>query len=119
MQKIVVLSVTEAEIIALVQCVQEILYVMKVLKSMMLEVELPMIIEVDNKGAVDLVNGWSSGGGTKHMNVRKMFLRELKEQGVLSIKWQPTKENESDIFTKNVDNATFDRHLLAFVDNNK
>ena len=47
----------------------------KVLESIMLKVELPMIVEVDNKGAVDLVCGWSNSGGTKHMDVRIMYLR--------------------------------------------
>ena len=27
-----------------------------------------MIVYSDNKGAVDLINGWSIGGGTKHMD---------------------------------------------------
>ena len=115
MQKIVALSVTEAEIIALVQCVQEMMYMKKVLESILLKVELPMIVEVDNKGAVDLVNGWSSSGGTKHMDVRIMYLRELKEKKILKVEWQPTKENEADVFTKNVDGATFERHLGALV----
>ena len=39
MQKIVALSVTEAEVIAIVQCVQEIMYVKKVLEGMNLKVE--------------------------------------------------------------------------------
>ena len=44
MQKIVAISVTEAEVIALVQCVQELMYMLKVLQSMLLKVELPFII---------------------------------------------------------------------------
>ena len=59
MQKIVALSVTEAEIIALVQCVQEMLYVMKLIESLEMKVRKPMMVHSDNKGAVDLVNGWS------------------------------------------------------------
>ena len=75
MQKILALSVTEAEIIALVQCVQEMLYVMKLIESLGMKVRKPMNVHSDNKGAVDLVNGWSVGGGTKHMDCRIMFLR--------------------------------------------
>ena len=104
MQKIVAISVTEAEFIALVQCVQEMLYSKKVLESMELKVELPMIIKCDNKGAVDLANGWSIGGGTKHMDVRVAFIRELKEEKILKVEWIATKDNTADIFTKNVDN---------------
>jgi len=85
------------------------------MESMNLKVELPMKIEVDNKGAVDLVNGLSCSGGTKHMDVRIMFMRELKENKVLEVSWQPTAENEADIFTKNKDGATFDRHMRELV----
>ena len=91
------------------------LYTKKVLESMELKVELlPMIVKCDNKGAVDLANGWSIvGGGTKHMDVRVAFMiRELKEEKVLKIEeWIATKENTADIFTKNVDKATFKRHI--------
>ena len=115
MQKIVALSVTEAEVIALVQCVQEMIYIKKVLESMNLRVELPMKVEVDNRGAVDLVNGWSCSGGTKHMDVRIMWMRELKENKVLEVVWHPTAENEADIFTKNTDGATFEKHMKELV----
>ena len=114
MQKIVALSVTEAELIALVMCVQEMLYVKKIIESLQLKVKLPMIVEVDNKGAVDLVNGWSVSGNTKHSQVRTMFLRELKESGVLKIQWISTQLNEADIFTKNVDGQTFKKHVPKF-----
>ena len=111
MQKIVSLSTTEAEIIALVQCVQEMLYIMKLIKSLDMKVRKPMLVHSDNKGAVDLVNGWSVGGGTKHMDCRIMFLRELKEAGTIRVQWIPTAENPSDLFTKNLDVKTFKKHV--------
>ena len=75
MQKIVAISVTEAEVIALVQCVQELMYMKKLLNTMKSKVKEPFVVEVGNKGAVDLVNGWSSTGGTKHRYVRIIYLR--------------------------------------------
>ena len=117
MQKIVALSVTEAEVIALVMCVQEMLYIAKVLESMDLKVEKPMKVFSDNKGAVDLANGWSVAGNTKHMEVRIMFLRELKESGALQVEWISTASNEADIFTKNVEAKLFQRHVSTFCKN--
>ena len=55
-QKTVILSVTEAEGAAGVMVAQDMLYVYQLLQSLGLEVELPMILEMDNKGAVDLAN---------------------------------------------------------------
>ena len=111
MQKIVALSVTEAEIIAVVQCVQEMLYIMRLVESLHLKVRKPMIVYSDNKGAIDLINGWSFGGGKKHMDCRIMFLRELKENETIRELWIPTDENTSDVYTKNVDRKTFERHI--------
>ena len=54
---------------------------MRVLESVGLKVEKPVILEIENKGAVDLANNWSAGGRTRHIDVRYYFLRELKEQG--------------------------------------
>ena len=56
------------------------MYVMKVLETLELKVKKPMIVEFDNKGAVDLA-----------------------EQGTTLVKWIRMHLNEADIFTKNVD----------------
>ncbi len=86
-QKSVALSVCEAEQTAGVLCAQDMMYVRNVLESMGLKVKLPMILEMDNKGGVDLANNWSIGGCTRHVDVRQCFLRELKESKVMDIKW--------------------------------
>ena len=70
-----------------------------------------MIARSDNKGAVDLVNGWSVDVGTKHMDCRIMYLRELKEERIIRVQWIPTKDNPSDLYTKNLDTATFKKHV--------
>ena len=75
---------------------------MHVLQSLGLTVNLPMILEVDNQGAIHLANNWSIRGCTRHIDVRQCFLRELKEEGTLIVKWLPSSENESDLFTKNL-----------------
>jgi len=109
-QKIIALSVTEAELIALAQVVQEMLYVMRILESMHLKVAKPMIVESDNKGAIDLCNSWTVGGRTKHIDTRYYFLRELKEEGVLIFNWISGKINSTDMFTKNLPNPLFTKH---------
>jgi hypothetical protein len=115
MQKIVTLSSTEAELIAMVQCIQELMSVKKLLESLELEVELPMLIECDNQGAVDLVNGYQVGGGTKHMDIRNYFVREQKDKGVIKVEWIPSGANETDLMTKNTREMVYLSHLPAFV----
>ena len=91
------------------------MFLKKIVESLELQVELPMIIECDNKAAVDLVNGHSTSGGTKHIDVRLMFARELKEAGIIKVRWIPTGDNEADILTKNTDSVTFNRHSGKFM----
>ena len=71
------LSVTEAESAAGMMIAQDMLYVYRLLLSLGLKVELPMLLEMDNKGAFYLANNWSVGGGIRHVDVRNFFLREL------------------------------------------
>ena len=110
-QKHVTLSVTEAELAAGVSLVQDMMYTYRVVTSMGLQVELPMLVEMDNSGAKDLANSWSVGGRTRHVDVRMFFLRELKEDGMITIKHVPGNDNEADIFTKNVEAASLHNHV--------
>jgi hypothetical protein len=91
-QKCVTLSVTEAESVAAG-----------------LQVTLPMEIETDNKGAKDLADEWTANSKTRHIATRVNFLRELKEENILVVKWISNKYMSSDIFTKNVGGEDFKR----------
>ena len=71
-QKHVTLSVTEAELAAVVAMVQDMMYIYRVVNSMGLKVELPMLAEMDNSGGQDLANSWSVGGRTRHVDVRML-----------------------------------------------
>ena len=52
------------------------------MESLELKVKLPIILEVDDKGTVDLINNWSVGGRTRHVETRQLFLRGIKDKGV-------------------------------------
>jgi hypothetical protein len=80
-----------------------------------LKVETPIILQVDKKGVMDLANNWSVGGCTRHIMVRTNFLRELKEQGLLQVKWIPTAENSANMFTKNLQGPLFEKHASVYV----
>ena len=110
MQRIVALSTAEAELIAMVQCVQEMLFVKKFMESLELKIRLPMLVQCDNKGAVDMANGWNVNGNTKHIDIRLNFLRELKESKIIRIEWMSTELMTADILSKNLDQKKFDRH---------
>ncbi len=62
---------------------------------------------MDNRGAIDLINSFSVGGRTRHIDAKQCFLQELKEAKILVVKWIPGSENEADIFTENLDGPIF------------
>ena len=115
MMPIVALSVTEAELFAATLAAQDMLFIMRILHSVGLKVELPMILEVDNKSVKDIANNWTTGGRTRHIEVKQYFLRELKEAGLIHVKWISGDSNPSDIFTKNLGGPLFNKHVKSFV----
>jgi hypothetical protein len=114
MQGCVTLSVTEAELVSATNCAQDMLFVMRVVESMGLKVKKPMILKVDNKGAMDLTHNWSVGGRTRHVDVRQLFLRDLKSDGVILVEWISTLENSTDLFTKNLAGPPFEKHCATY-----
>jgi hypothetical protein len=116
MQPTVAQSVTEAETNAAASCANDMVYGKDFIESLGLQVELPMILYVDNKGAVDLLNSWSVSGATRHIAVKLNYIRELKEQGIISIKWKAGEDNSADLFTKNLDRKTFEKHAAKYID---
>ena len=118
-QASVTLSTAESELASGTQCAQEMLYVMRVLESIGLKVKKPMILEIDNRGAVGLANNWSVGGRTRHVEVRMYFLRELKEAGIIHTVWLCGDDMSSDLFTKNLARPQFEKHTQTFCGNDE
>jgi hypothetical protein len=89
------------------------IFVMRLLQSRGLNVKTPMILEVDNAGAKDLTENWIVGGRTRHVNVPEYSLRDMKEDGVIRVRWT-INENSSDLFTKNLAGPLFEKHSSIY-----
>lgn len=112
------LNACEAELNAAVLCAQDMIYGKNLLESVGLKVQLPMVLQMDNKGAVDLINNFSVGGRTRHIDVKQCFLRELKESKQLIVNWIPGSENNADMFTKNLDGPIFKKYAELLLGEN-
>jgi hypothetical protein len=84
MQRIMALSVTEADLLAVTNNTQDVLYTKRIVESLRLHVQLPMILEDDNKGEVELVNNYSVGW-TRHVETIQYFLRQLKDEDIIKV----------------------------------
>ena len=113
--KSVVLSTTEAEYMALSEVVKELKFIVQLLQTMNIEVELPITVHVDNVGVIWLSNNCTASDRTKHIDIRTSFVKEYQEDGKIIIKFVKSEENEADIFTKNTTNVIFSNHQKKLV----
>ena len=73
-----------------------------------------MLLDMDNKRAVDLANKLSIGGQIRHIDVKQYFLWELKEECLLQIEHVEKDDNDSDLFTKNLPWPTLKKHVQIY-----
>ena len=109
-QKAVTLSSTESEYHALSELCSEIIFVKQILEFVQVEVEYPIIVRVDNVGAMFLANNPVLSQRTKHISVRQHFIREFVEDGIIKVIFVKSRNNDADIFTKNLSRELFEKH---------
>ena len=100
-RKSFVLSTTEAEYVSVSEVVKEIKFLYQMLRSMEIKVPLPIKVQVDNVGAIWLVNNSSMSERTKHVDLRAHFVRDMIKDQVIEINFVKSAENDNDIMTKN------------------
>ena len=114
-QKTVALSSSEAEYIALSEAAKEIKFVYQILISLNFSVKLPIIVHVDNLGAIFMSENVSVSTRTKHVDIRYRFVQEFVFDGFLKINFVRSKGNDADIFTKNLGGDSFSGHSRKLV----
>ena len=70
------------------------------MESIELEIELPMVLEANNKGVVDIAQNVLTSGRIKDMEIMKMWLCELEDKGFFHVEWISGDDNETNIQTK-------------------
>jgi hypothetical protein len=77
------LSSAEAEFCSLSDAAKEIKFAYQILLSMGIEVKLPIIVRVDNIGAIFMTENVSTSSRTKHVDVKYHFVCEYVEDGFI------------------------------------
>ena len=65
----------------------ELKFIVQLLQTMNIEVELPITVHVDNVGAIWLSNNRTTSDRTKHIDIRTSFVKEHQEDGKIIIKF--------------------------------
>jgi len=114
-QKGVTMSSTEAEFVALSETAKEVKFVYQVLTTMGVQVRTPMIVHVDNIGAIFMSKTVAILQRTKHVDIRYRFVNEMVDEGFIEVIFVRTDKNDSDMFTKNLGGELHGRHSSAMV----
>ena len=101
-QKSIMLSSSEAEYVALSEAAKEIK-------------KLPIVVRVDNVGAIFMSKNTSTSGQTKHIDIHYQYVNEMILDGFLKVLFVKMSENVADVFTKNVRSETYHELVKHFL----
>jgi hypothetical protein len=71
-------------------------------------------VKTDNIGAMFMAQNSSSGVRTHHVDTRYPYIRENVEDRIIKIEFARSMENDSNIFTKNVTQEIYEKHVRNF-----
>ncbi len=106
-QQIVALFVCKEGLYVGISCVQGKLYIKHGIKSLSLVAMLPIKLEMDSKGAVDLGNNWSIDSHILHDGTTIVLICMYRENGVLEVVWMPGSGNNTNMFIKHLRGQLF------------
>ena len=114
-QKTVSLSSTEAEFNAIGEVCTEIVFIKNVIEFLGVTIELPIMVNCDNVGAIYMSYNAKTSPRTKHVSIKRLFVREFVQDGEIAIKFVRSEDNDSDVWSKNTSVAVFEKHTNKFM----
>ncbi|XP_047952717.1 cineole synthase 1, chloroplastic-like [Salvia hispanica] len=101
-QGVTALSTAEAEYVAATSSACQGLWLRRVLADFEQEQKQATGIFCDNRSTVAIAKNQVMHGRTKHIDIKFHFIRDLINEGVISLKFCSSLENLADIFTKSL-----------------
>lgn len=108
-QPIVTLSTTEAEYVAASVCACQAIWFKRIQEELGYEVSKSTRIMCDNTSTIKLSKNPVFHGRCKHIGVRFHFLRDLVNNGEISLEHCGSQEQVADIFTKALSREAFEK----------
>jgi hypothetical protein len=105
-QKIVTKSSTEAELVAITDCLGDLIFIRNLLLHQGYNVPALFLFQ-DNKSTIALCEKGGAGHRTKHIKIRNFFVKEKLDDGEVTIRWLRTELMIADVLTKPLQGATF------------
>ena len=100
MQSLVTLSTTEAEYVAAVAAGQEVIWLRNLFAELGYDMSGPSTLMTDNQSAMNVAKDPEHHGRMKHLDLRYHWLRDVVNDGQISMGYCPTDTMPADILTK-------------------
>ena len=101
---------SKAEYLALSEAVKEVMLVIQVLGSTKILIEYPVMVRVENVGAIFMASNITTTSFIKHMDIRYKNVNEYFKDGAIKIIFVKSAYNDSDILTKNLSSELCKKH---------
>ena len=115
--KLLALSSTEAEYLALFEASKTIMWLRQFLSDLGYSPLTPTVIYEDNKSAINIIQNGNDKGRTKHMDIRYHYIRELVQYRHITVTYRPSSQITADILTKPLDAKLFLDHRKSLLGN--
>jgi hypothetical protein len=113
-QKLTAVSSTDAEILALIDAVKTILWLMALLKEITSSMHIhkqTTIVYQDNKSAIWLTTEKSKQRRSKHILTKTTFIKEKIVNGDITLEFMPTEDMVADVLTKPLQGDTYRKFI--------
>jgi hypothetical protein len=112
-QSMQALSSTEVEYMAITHTIQDGLWLCSMFGELHITLPSPIVIHIDNTGAISLSKEAKNHIRFKHIDVRYHFIRRHIERGTFLPRWLPSHRNTADILMKPLPRPLFLKHVIG------
>lgn len=114
-QSTIALSSTEAEFIAASYAGQELLWLLQLMSDMNICVTKPIPMYEDNQSCIKIINSSKFSARTKHIDVKFHHIKNLQNDGIIDLKYCPSKQQFADFLTKPLSFPTFKNFITRIL----
>ena len=102
-------SSTESELVAVDEEIREVIYLRTLLCELVFEQVGPTIIYEDNNAVICLSKTCAYHRSVKHLALRKAFVNQMVNEGVVELRRVDSEDQLADILTKNCSQPVYER----------
>eukprot|EP00752_Nemacystus_decipiens_P015693 g14006.t1 len=103
LQSLTAMSTMEAELVAAALVMKEVIFCTNMMTELGFGSEFRSApLYIDNTATLNVIGNQTFSGRTKHVALRFFYIREIMEEGRISIHYVPTEDNLADIGTKHL-----------------